>query len=75
MEAGRGHDTHNISQHDFFETYLAQYKIAFEASPGGVMCSCPRTASRFALSIKSIAELFAQTMPRMEARRAQIRGC
>ena len=40
MEAGRGHDTHDISPFDFGDTYLAQYKLAFEASPGGVMCSC-----------------------------------
>lgn len=38
-EANRGHDTYNISQYDFFDTYLAQYKLAFTAQPTGVMCS------------------------------------
>jgi len=38
-EANRGHDTYNISTFDFFDTYLAQYKLAFTAQPAGVMCS------------------------------------
>ncbi|CAK9000074.1 unnamed protein product [Durusdinium trenchii] len=38
-EANRGHDTYNISTYDFFDTYLAQYKLAFSAQPTGVMCS------------------------------------
>ena len=39
-ETNRGHDTYNISMHDFFDTYLAQYKIAFtEGNPVGAMCS------------------------------------
>ncbi|CAE8690326.1 unnamed protein product [Polarella glacialis] len=43
-ETDHGHDSYNISKHDLFETYLAQYKIAFsqgDASAAGVMCSYP----------------------------------
>ena len=33
-------DDYNISQHDLFETYLAQYEIAFvEGQASGAMCS------------------------------------
>eukprot|EP00299_Pterocystis_sp_00344_P008133 c2962_g1_i1.p1 GENE.c2962_g1_i1~~c2962_g1_i1.p1 ORF type:complete len:853 (-),score=180.57 c2962_g1_i1:68-2626(-) len=39
-ETNRGHDTYNISMHDLWDTYLAQYEIAFlEGQPSGVMCS------------------------------------
>eukprot|EP00051_Salpingoeca_urceolata_P002175 m.47862 g.47862 ORF g.47862 m.47862 type:complete len:851 (-) comp11951_c0_seq1:94-2646(-) len=39
-ETNRGHDTYNISTHDLFETYLAQYKIAYtEGNATGAMCS------------------------------------
>jgi len=38
-EANRGHDSYNISQYDFFDTYLPQYQRAFAAEPVGVMCS------------------------------------
>ena len=32
-ETNRGHDSYNISQHDLFETYLAQYEMAFVDGP------------------------------------------
>ena len=39
-ETDRGHDTYNISMHDLWETYLAQYEIAFaQGNPAGAMCS------------------------------------
>eukprot|EP00045_Choanoeca_perplexa_P015809 m.204769 g.204769 ORF g.204769 m.204769 type:complete len:863 (+) comp17088_c0_seq12:3-2591(+) len=39
-ETNRGHDTYNISMHDLWETYLAQYEIAFtQGNPAGAMCS------------------------------------
>ena len=39
-ETDRGSDTYNISQHDFFEAYLAQYEIAFkDGKASGAMCS------------------------------------
>lgn len=39
-ETNRGHDTYNISQYDLFDSYLAQYEIAFkEGHASGVMCS------------------------------------
>ena len=39
-ETNRGHDTYNITMHDLWETYLAQYEIAFlEGDAAGVMCS------------------------------------
>eukprot|EP00730_Choanoeca_flexa_P014522 TRINITY_DN6379_c1_g1_i2.p1 TRINITY_DN6379_c1_g1~~TRINITY_DN6379_c1_g1_i2.p1 ORF type:complete len:804 (+),score=166.70 TRINITY_DN6379_c1_g1_i2:121-2412(+) len=39
-ETNRGHDTYNISMHDLWETYLAQYEIAFkQGKPVGAMCS------------------------------------
>ena len=52
-ETNRGHDTYNISMHDFFDTYLAQYEIAFrEGKPVGAMCSYkPKTAFRLAPTI------------------------
>jgi beta-glucosidase-like glycosyl hydrolase len=38
-ETNRGHDTYNISMHDLWETYLAQYEIAFiEGQATGAMC-------------------------------------
>ena len=41
-ETNRGHDTYNISMHDLWETYLAQYEIAFmQGNPAGAMCSYP----------------------------------
>ena len=40
QEHNRGADSYNISQHDLFETYLAQYEIAFvEGRASGAMCS------------------------------------
>ena len=39
-EANRGHDTYKISTFDLFDSYLAQYEIAFkEGKASGVMCS------------------------------------
>lgn len=48
-EANRGHDTYNISLFDYWDSYLAQYEIAFLTyadkegaaglQPSGVMCS------------------------------------
>jgi hypothetical protein len=39
-ETNRGHDTYNISTFDLHDTYLPQYKRAFErARPYGVMCT------------------------------------
>ena len=39
-EANRGHDSYNISTFDLFDSYLAQYEIAFkEGGASGVMCS------------------------------------
>jgi beta-D-xylosidase 4 len=39
-ENGRGHDDYDISQRDFFETYLPQYELAFKlGKASGVMCS------------------------------------
>eukprot|EP00298_Acanthocystis_sp_HF-20_P010442 c18858_g1_i1.p1 GENE.c18858_g1_i1~~c18858_g1_i1.p1 ORF type:complete len:767 (-),score=379.05 c18858_g1_i1:13-2313(-) len=39
-ESNRGHDSYNISMHDFWETYLPQYKIGFlQGNASGVMCS------------------------------------
>lgn len=39
-ETNRGHDTYNISMHDLWETYLAQFEIAFrDGQPVGAMCS------------------------------------
>ena len=38
-ETNRGHDSYNISTFDLHDTYLPQYKRAFEeAKPYGVMC-------------------------------------
>ncbi len=38
-ETNRGHDSYNISTFDLHDTYLPQYKRAFEeAKPSGVMC-------------------------------------
>lgn len=37
-ERGRGHDTHNISTFDLFDTYLRQFEIAMPNATG-VMCS------------------------------------
>ena len=38
-ETNRGHDSYNISRFDLHDTYLPQYKRAFEeAKPYGVMC-------------------------------------
>jgi beta-glucosidase-like glycosyl hydrolase len=57
-EKNRGHDTYNISMHDFFDTYLAQYEIAFqEGKPVGAMCSYnaengfPSCANNYLLNI------------------------
>lgn len=37
-EANRGHDTHTISQHDFFETYLPQFEMGMrQGEATGVM--------------------------------------
>jgi len=39
-ESNRGHDNYEISMYDFWDTYLAQYEIAFAlGKPRGVMCS------------------------------------
>ena len=39
-EANRGHDTYQISTFDFWDSYLAQYEIAFtQGKASGVMCS------------------------------------
>lgn len=39
-ETNRGHDTHNISSFDWWDTYLPQYEQAFkEGGANGVMCS------------------------------------
>ena len=39
-ENNRGHDTYNISMYDYWDSYLAQYEIAFlEGNASGVMCS------------------------------------
>ncbi len=65
-ETNRGHDTYNISMHDFFDTYLAQYKIAFtEGKPVGAMCSYnaenghPSCANDFILN-KVVREMWKQ---------------
>ena len=39
QETGRGHDVENISMFDLFDSYLPQYKIAFDAGASGAMCS------------------------------------
>eukprot|EP01052_Picozoa_sp_SAG31_P027904 SAG31_NODE_2650_length_5298_cov_1.690710_3_plen_101_part_00 len=40
QEHNRGGDNYEISDHDLFETYLAQYEIAFvEGRAAGAMCS------------------------------------
>ncbi len=56
-ETDRGHDSYQISPHDFFETYLAQYEIAFvEGGAAGAMCSynaengVPSCANNFILN-------------------------
>ena len=33
---------YNISQYDFFDTYLAQYKLAFTAQPTGLAVQLQR---------------------------------
>ncbi len=38
-ETNRGHDSYTISMHDLWDTYLAQYEIAFvRGGAAGVMC-------------------------------------
>jgi beta-glucosidase-like glycosyl hydrolase len=39
QETGRGHDVENISHFDLFDSYLPQYKIAFDGGASGAMCS------------------------------------
>ena len=40
VENNRGHDDYAISQFDFYDTYLSQYKIAMvDGGASGVMCS------------------------------------
>ena len=39
-EHNRGHDSYKISQYDLFDSYLAQYEVAFkQGHASGVMCS------------------------------------
>jgi beta-D-xylosidase 4 len=66
-ETNRGHDTYNISMHDFFDTYLAQYEIAFtQGHPVGAMCSYnaengfPSCANDYLLN-KVVREMWNQT--------------
>ena len=66
-ETNRGHDSYNISMHDFFDTYLAQYEIAFkEGTPVGAMCSYnaengfPSCANDYLLN-KVLREMWNQT--------------
>ena len=40
QETGRGSDSENISAFDLFDSYLPQYKIAFDGGATGAMCSC-----------------------------------
>jgi beta-glucosidase-like glycosyl hydrolase len=56
-ETDRGHDSYQISTHDLFETYLAQYEIGFvEGRATGAMCSynaengVPSCANNFILN-------------------------
>jgi len=56
-ETDRGHDTYNIALHDFYDTYLAQYEIAFtQGNATGAMCSyngengIPSCANNFILN-------------------------
>jgi len=40
VETNRGHDTHDITPFDFWDTYLPAYEMAFvQANASGVMCS------------------------------------
>eukprot|EP01052_Picozoa_sp_SAG31_P060031 SAG31_NODE_19254_length_608_cov_0.840864_1_plen_88_part_00 len=39
-EQNRMHSEANVSTFDMFDSYLAQYEIAFRANASGVMCSC-----------------------------------
>jgi beta-glucosidase-like glycosyl hydrolase len=40
VETNRGHDTHNISTYDFWDTYLPAYQMVFtEGIASGAMCS------------------------------------
>eukprot|EP00944_MAST-04C_sp_MAST-4C-sp1_P013117 g13117.t1 len=66
-ETNRGHDSYNISMYDFFDTYLAQYAIAFqEGTPVGAMCSYnaengfPSCANDYLLN-KVLREMWNQT--------------
>ena len=44
QETGRGSDSENISAFDLFDSYLPQYKIAFDGGATGAMCSCESRA-------------------------------
>eukprot|EP00948_MAST-09A_sp_MAST-9A-sp1_P002875 g2875.t1 len=66
-ETNRGHDSYDVSMHDLFDTYLAQYEIAFtEGKPTGAMCSYnainghPSCANSFILN-QVVRKQWAQT--------------
>ena len=51
QETGRGSDSENISAFDLFDSYLPQYKIAFDGGASGAMCSCESRAVLLSASL------------------------